>query len=108
MQQRQVPSTATDDARRSDEAPRRSALPSPPGIPARSKTWTPGRVVALVIGCLLGLMGVGLLGAGATALWADLSHQDAAGYVTTGTHRFSTAGSALATDPTELGDPGIQ
>ena len=107
MQQRQVPSTATDDARRSDEAPRRSAPPITAGYPARSKTWTPGRVVALVIGCLLGLMGVGLLGAGATALWVDLSHRDAAGYVTTGTHRFSTAGSALATDPIELGDPGI-
>ena len=106
MQQRQVPSTATDDARRSDEAPRRSALPSPPGIPARSKTWTPGRVVALVIGCLLGLMGVGPR-CRRNGPVGRPEPPGRGGYVTTGTHRFSTAGSALATDPIELGDPGI-
>ena len=38
--------------------------------------------------------------------WADLSHRDQAGYVTTNAHAFSTAGSALATEPIELGDPG--
>jgi hypothetical protein len=53
------------------------------------------------------LMSVGLLGGGGTALWADLSHRDAAGYVTTEVHSFSTAGSALATEPVELGDPGV-
>jgi hypothetical protein len=107
MQQSQVPSTATDDAGRSDEPTKRSPLPPAPGIPARSAAWTPGRVIALVIGCLVGLMGMGLLGAGGSALWADLSRRDDAGYVTTGVHSFSTAGSALATDPIELGDPGI-
>jgi hypothetical protein len=69
--------------------------------------WTAGRVVAVVIGSLMTLVSVGLLGAGGTALWADLSHRDAAGYVTSDVHDFSTAGSALATDPVELGDPGI-
>jgi hypothetical protein len=107
MQQSQVPSTATDGTRRSDESSMRFSLPPPPGVPARSKSWTSGRVIALVVGCLAGLVGVGLLGAGGTALWADLSRRDDAGYVTTGVHSFSTAGSALATDPIELGDPGI-
>jgi hypothetical protein len=50
---------------------------------------------------------VGFLGAGGTALWADLSHRDAAGYVTSDVHTFSTGGSALATDSVELGDPGV-
>lgn len=53
------------------------------------------------------LMSVGLLGGGGTALWADLRHREAAGYVTTEVHSFSTAGSALATEPVELGDPGV-
>jgi hypothetical protein len=53
------------------------------------------------------LMSVGLLGIGGTALWADLSHRDAAGYVATEVHSFSTGGSALATEPVELGDPGV-
>ena len=53
------------------------------------------------------LVALGLTGAGAVALWADLSHRDSAGYVTTDVHAFSTAGSALATDAVELGDPGV-
>jgi hypothetical protein len=60
-----------------------------------------------VIGALLILLAIGLKGAGAVALWADLSHRDSAGYVTTDVHAFSTAGSALTTDPVELGDPGV-
>jgi hypothetical protein len=55
----------------------------------------------------MSLISVGLLGGGGTALWADLSHRDEAGYVTTSAHSFSTAGSALATEPVELGDPGV-
>jgi len=69
--------------------------------------WTAGRITALVIGALIVLLSVGLLGIGGTALWADLSHRDAAGYVATEVHSFSTAGSALATEPVELGDPGV-
>jgi hypothetical protein len=69
--------------------------------------WTPGRVVAIVIGSLMALVSIGLLGAGGTALWAELSRRDAEGYVTSDVHTFSTAGSALTTDPVELGDPGI-
>jgi hypothetical protein len=60
-----------------------------------------------VIGTILALVSIGLLGAGGTVLWADLTHRDAAGYVTTGDHRFSTAGSALATEPAELDSPGV-
>ncbi|HEX6580945.1 MAG TPA: hypothetical protein VF195_08745 [Actinomycetota bacterium] len=55
----------------------------------------------------MSLISVGLLGGGGAALWADLSHRDEAGYVTTDAHTFSTAGSALATEPIELGDPGV-
>jgi hypothetical protein len=58
-----------------------------------------------VVGALLALVALVLLGAGGTVLWANLAQRDA-GYVTTDVHEFSTAGSALATDPTDLGSSG--
>jgi hypothetical protein len=73
---------------------------------ARRSGWTGGRIAALVIGVLLVLVSLALLGAGGTALWADRTQRDG-GYVTTGAHDFSTAGSALATVSTELGSAGI-
>ena len=96
------------DATRIGERPRGPAsVPPPPALGAAPTRWTAGRVTALVIGALMALMSVGLLGGGGTALWVDLSHRDAAGYVTTGVHSFSTVGSALATEPVDLGDPGV-
>jgi hypothetical protein len=56
---------------------------------------------------VLVLFALGLLGAGGTALWADLTQREA-GYVTTDVHEFSSPGAALATDPTELGSAGVE
>ncbi len=83
------------------------AVPPRPEVPVRASGWTGGRITALVIGALLVLVAVGLNGAGVVALWVDVSHRDSAGYVTTDAHAFSTAGSALTTDPVELGNPGV-
>lgn len=69
--------------------------------------WTGGRIAAVAIGSLLALLGVALLGAGGTGVWADLTQRDA-GYVTTGAHEFSTSAAALATEPTHLGSPGVE
>jgi len=55
---------------------------------------------------LLGLVALALLTGGGTALWADTTQRDA-GYVMTGSHGFFAAGSALATEPTELGSSGV-
>jgi len=82
-------------------------VPSPPAAAVRSPGWTAGRIAALVIGALLVLVSIGLLGAGGTAMWADLTQRDPAGYVTTDVHTFSTSGSALVTDPVELDSPGV-
>jgi hypothetical protein len=71
----------------------------------RSSGWTAGRITALVIGALLGLVSLVFLGSGGTVVWADLAKRDA-GYVTTDVHQFSTGGSALATVRTELGSGG--
>jgi hypothetical protein len=82
-------------------------LPSSPTAAARtSEEWTGSRIAAVVIGTLLGLVGLGLLGGGGTALWADRTQREG-GYVTTDVHKFSTAGSALATERTHLGGAGV-
>jgi hypothetical protein len=72
----------------------------------RASGWGAGRIAALAVGTLLVLVSLALLGVAGTGLWADLTRRDA-GYVTTDVHRFSTAGAALATEPTHLGSPGV-
>ena len=59
-----------------------------------------------MIGTLLILSSLVLLGAGGTALWADRTQRDG-GYATTGSHEFSTSGSALASERTHLGSAGV-
>jgi hypothetical protein len=87
------------DAARLEELPR-------PEVAARPSGWTGGRIAALVIGGVLVLLSLGLLGGGGWALWADRTQRDA-GYVTTGVHRLSTSGSALATERIDLGSAGV-
>jgi hypothetical protein len=71
----------------------------------RRSGWTAGRIAALAIGALQILVALGLLGGGGTAFWYD-RHQRDSGYVTTSAHKFSTSGSALVTERTELGSAG--
>jgi hypothetical protein len=83
-----------------------AAMQRPRQVASRPSGWTGGRVATLVIGSLLVLVALALLGGGGTGLWADLTQREA-GYVTTGVHEFSASGSALATEPTHLGSPGV-
>ena len=73
---------------------------------ARRPRLTAGRIASLVIGALLVLMSLALLGAGGTALWADLAQREG-GYVTSDVHEFSTVGSAVTTEPTKIGSAGV-
>ena len=75
--------------------------------PTRPRGWTAGRIAAVVVGGLLVLVSLVLLGAGGTGIWADLTQRDA-GYVTTSAHNFSTSGSALVSESTHLGSPGVE
>jgi hypothetical protein len=59
-----------------------------------------------VLGVVLALVSLGLLGGGGTALWADTTQRDAAGYLTTGVDEFATPGSALVTERIDLGAVG--
>ncbi len=82
------------------------ALASRPEGRGRPSGWTGGRIAALVIGALLVVGSLVFLGGGGTVLWADRTQRDA-GYITTDVHQFATSGSALTTEPTHLGSPGI-
>jgi hypothetical protein len=84
----------------SERAPTHAGAP-----PGRRSRWTASRIAALVIGALLVFVALLLLGVGGTGMWAYLTKRDG-GYATTDVHTFSTAGSALATTPTELGSAG--
>jgi hypothetical protein len=77
-----------------------------PAAAASSSRWTAGRITAVVIGSLLVLLSLVLLGVAGTALWADRTQRDA-GYATSGVHDFSSEGSALTTEPTDLGSAGV-
>jgi hypothetical protein len=84
-----------------------ATVPARPEPATRTPGWSAGRITALVIGVFLALVSVSLLGAGGVGLWTDLTKRDGAGYVTTGTHHFSTAGSALITERIDLGSGGV-
>ena len=87
-----------------ESEPERS--PPPPQKEPAAAQWSGGRIAAVAIGALLGLFSLALLGAGGTAMWADLTQREG-GYVTTDVHNFSSSGSALATVSTELGSAGV-
>ena len=65
-------------------------------VAPRRPGWTTGRVTALVVGVLLVLGSLGLAAGGGVALWADQTQRDAAGYLTSATHDFSSPGVAVA------------
>jgi hypothetical protein len=82
-----------------------AAVAPRPEPAARPGGWTIARIAPLVIGALLLLISLVFVGGGGTVLWADRTQRNA-GYVTTDVHEFSTPGSALATERTDLGSAG--
>lgn len=57
-----------------------------------------GRIVAIIVGAILALTGIGsLLGAGALG-WVNATQRDSQGYFSTSTQRFNTPTSALTSD----------
>jgi len=79
--------------------PTPSAEPSVPvttgTTPATRRGWTTGRVVALVAGCLLGLISLGLLAGGGWATWVTNTQRDSTGYLTANAHALATNGHAI-------------
>jgi hypothetical protein len=77
---------------------------SPPSAPGR-RGWTAGRVIAVVVGSLLGLTSFGLFAGGGVLLWAD-NNRDG-GYVTTSTVHHHSDGYAITSDRISLGDRAV-
>jgi hypothetical protein len=81
------------------------APPPPPGAieapSAPAGGWTAGRIVALVVGAVLGLISLGPLAGGGLLLWADRTQRED-GYVTSPEHRFVDPGYAITTERIDL------
>src|SRR5689334_18822514 len=84
-----------------ERVPDHAPAPVAPTPPERPR-WTAGRAVALVIGSVLVLGGLGTLGGAAALLVADTQGRDAAGFVATPPQRFTGEGYALVADPLRL------
>ena len=88
-------------------APQPWAAPGAPPATGRARTgWSAGRIIAIVIGSVLALVGLGMLLFGAFALVIDQTQRDNDGYLTSGHEQFTTAGVALTSDNIELYDLG--
>src|SRR3954451_11422317 len=79
-----------------------TANPPPAPVQAPTSRWGPGRIIALVLGILLLLPGLGLLAGGGALLWADNSHRTSDGYLTSDARTFDTSGFALTSDRVDL------
>ena len=66
----------------------------------------PRRVILLVLGSIVAVIGCGLLAAGARLGWAYGTQRDDAGFFTTSNERFGTDSFALTSDKIDLGQPG--
>ena len=73
--------------------------------------WTAGRVIVVVLGSILALIGViGVLGGGALT-WAAATQRDSAGFFHTDTERFSAGTYAITSEDEDFGTgirPGDQ
>ncbi len=83
----------------------RPAPPAAGAAPGGRPGWTPGQIIAVIIGAVLVLCSLGLLAAGATALWADTAARQG-GYVNVGSAAYHASGYAVASDTIEMNMSG--
>jgi hypothetical protein len=75
----------------------------PPAPPTKRRGWTGGRVALVILGCVLGLIALGILAAAGAATWATSSQRDSAGFLSSDTHRFTTPTYAITSGGIDLG-----
>ncbi|MET0134716.1 MAG: DUF4389 domain-containing protein [Kibdelosporangium sp.] len=68
----------------------------------RKAAGSAGRVTVVVLGVLLMLAGLGMAGAGGAAVWAYQTQRDDDGYISTGTHTFTTDAQVLRFEDLDL------
>ena len=77
------------------------------GAAARdTERWGPGRSIGVVVASLLGLVSLGLLGAGGTGIVLDQTQRDSSGYLMTSTTPYSTSTYALVSGSYRGGTAG--
>ena len=64
--------------------------------------WSAGRVVLVILGSLLALIGAGLLAGGCGLVWADQTQRDDDGFLSTPTERFEASSYAIVSEPIDL------
>lgn len=79
-----------------------TASPQPAPVPAPPSRWGAGRIVALVVGLVLLLPGLGLLAGGGVLLWAHSSARTSDGFLMSDADTFSSPGFALTSDRLDL------
>jgi hypothetical protein len=67
----------------------------------REAALSAGRVILIVLGSIVGLLGLGLAAVGGFLLWADRTQREG-GYLTTQTERFATSTYALTRERLEV------
>ena len=75
----------------------------PPAEPPRRRGMSAGRILLLVFGSLIALIGLAIAAAGAVALIAYGTQRDDDGYFSTSTERFRTGTYALVSEEVDLG-----
>lgn len=75
--------------------PVESPASGPGRTPLRRRGWAMGRTLALVAGCVLGLISLGLLAGGGWATWMTNTQRDSTGYLTASPHVLSTSGHVI-------------
>src|SRR6266540_6074407 len=71
----------------------------------REAALSTGRVILIVLGSIVALLGLGLAGGGGFLLWTDLTQRED-GYLTTPTERFATSTYALTREKLEVDADG--
>ena len=66
--------------------------------------WTAGRIVALCLGSVLGLVSIGMLAGGGAIAWLDHTQRDTSGYLTSPSRTFVTSTYSITTDRIDLGN----
>jgi hypothetical protein len=78
-----------------------TAGPTTSSGPPQSR-WSAGRVLLVILGSVLALIGAGLLAGGCGLLWADQTQRDDDGYLSTPTERLEAGSYAIVSEPIDL------
>ena len=76
--------------------------PPVPAEAAPARHWSAGRIIAIVIGCILAVISLGLFAAGTAGVVIDQTQRDADGFLMSPRERFATSTYALVSETTDV------